>query len=527
MTARVLLSRRYLNQKTWFLFTNQLGRHVRNISRVSSVVTKKYGTSSSQVEKGFAGRRHLRTSSALAGEVLPFKLSDIGEGIAEVTLKEWYVNPGDHVAQFDSICEVQSDKASVTITSKYDGVITKLYYEVEDMARVHQPLVDIEITAETTVDNGDRSPAEDVMAAQQKPQPTQAIDQSLPPPPSRPTQEIIPPQPSPPAPSQPAYQESNVTKRSGKVLTTPAVRKIAKENQIDLSNVPSTGKDGRILKEDVLHYIKQMKTATAAPAAAAPAPEKPAPIPSPVYTPPVFTSDAIPQDRVEEIKGIRKVMAKTMTAALAIPHFGYCDEILLDDLVKLRTQLKPLMESRGVKLSFMPFFIKAASLALHQFPILNSCVDADCTQITYKGAHNIGVAMDTSQGLLVPNVKNVQMKSLYDIAIDLNRMHHQGLSGLLAPNDLSGGTFSLSNIGSIGGTYAKPVLLPPNVGIGAIGRVQVIPRFDKNGEVYKAHIVNVSWSADHRIIEGAVMARFSNVWKSYLENPASMLIDMR
>lgn len=135
--------------------------------------------------------------------------------------------------------------------------------------------------------------------------------------------------------------------------------------------------------------------------------------------------------------------------------------------------------------------------------------------------------MDTQQGLLVPNVKNVQNKSIFDIAMELNRLHELGLSGRLSPEDLTGGTFSLSNIGSLGGTYAKAVIMPPEVAIGAIGRIQVVPRFDKDGNIYKAHVVGVSWSADHRVIEGASMARFSNLWKSYLENPASMLIDLR
>jgi len=175
----------------------------------------------------------------------------------------------------------------------------------------------------------------------------------------------------------------------------------------------------------------------------------------------------------------------------------------------------------------MPMFIKATSMALLHFPILNSSVDLDCENITFKGSHNIGVAMDTQQGLLVPNVKNVQNKSIFDIAVELNRLHQQGLTGKLTPDDLTGGTFTLSNIGSIGGTYAKPVIMPPEVAIGAIGRIQEVPKFDENDNVYKAHIVNISWSADHRVIEGATMARFSNLWKSYLENPASMLMDLR
>ncbi|EDO46141.1 predicted protein, partial [Nematostella vectensis] len=413
---------------------------------------------------------------ALQGKIIPFNLSDIGEGIAEVTIKEWYARPGDKVSQFESICEVQSDKASVTITSRFDGVIKKLYYEVDDIAKVGQPLVDIELSEES--------------------------------------------------PSPPVTAPASSVNKGGKVLTTPAVRKIAMENKIDLSEVPGTGKDGRVLKEDVVLFIHNRRAPPPAP------PPQPAPAISPsapAISPPapVFIPHMALEDRVENIKGIRKAMAKTMTAALNIPHFGYCDEILLNELVDFKKHINPMLEQRGVKLSFMPLFIKAASMALQQFPILNSSVDPECTKITFKAAHNIGLAMDTPQGLVVPNVKNVQLKSVFEIAVELKRLHQLGLKGQLGTEDMTGGTFSLSNIGSIGGTYAKPVVLPPEVAIGALGKIQVLPRFNSNGDVYKAHVMNVSWSADHRIIEGAVMCRFSNLWKSYLENPASMMIDMR
>ncbi|KAM6951840.1 lipoamide acyltransferase component of branched-chain alpha-keto acid dehydrogenase complex, mitochondrial [Aplochiton taeniatus] len=135
--------------------------------------------------------------------------------------------------------------------------------------------------------------------------------------------------------------------------------------------------------------------------------------------------------------------------------------------------------------------------------------------------------MDTSQGLLVPNVKNVQVLSVFDIAVELNRLQSLGAVGQLGTTDLTHGTFTLSNIGSIGGTYAKPVILPPEVAIGALGKIQILPRFNSRGEVVKANIMNISWSADHRIIDGATMCRFSNVMKDYLENPAAMVLDLK
>ncbi|XP_006763173.1 PREDICTED: lipoamide acyltransferase component of branched-chain alpha-keto acid dehydrogenase complex, mitochondrial [Myotis davidii] len=419
--------------------------------------------------------RPLKTTAGQRGQIVQFKLSDIGEGIREVTVKEWFVKEGDTVSQFDSICEVQSDKASVTITSRYDGVIKKLYYNLEDTAYVGKPLVDIETEAL-------KDSEEDVVET--------------------------------PAVSHDEHTHQEI--KGHKTLATPAVRRLAMENNIKLSEVVGSGKDGRILKEDILNFLEKQTGAILPPSPKAeimPPPPKPKdkPLPTPVAKPVIFTG----QDRTEPITGFRKAMVKTMTAALKIPHFGYCDEVDLTELVKLREELKPVASARGIKLSFMPFFMKAASLGLLQFPILNASVDESCQKVTYKASHNIGVAMDTEQGLIVPNVKNVQA------------LRKLGSSGQLSTADLTGGTFTLSNIGSIGGTYAKAVILPPEVAIGALGSIKALPRFNQKGDVYKAQIMNVSWSADHRVIDGATMSRFSNLWKSYLENPASMLLDLK
>jgi len=232
-------------------------------------------------------------------------------------------------------------------------------------------------------------------------------------------------------------------------------------------------------------------------------------------------------DKTEPIKGITKAMMKTMSEALTIPHFGYCDEIDVGKMVTLRNELKSTAAERGIKLSYMPFIIKACSMALTQYPILNSQLDVSKETITYKADHNIGLAMDTAQGLLVPNIKRVQDLSVFEIASELNRIHALGLAGKLGGAELNGGTFALSNIGSIGGTYAKPVILPPQVAIGALGKVQTLPRFDAAGQVVKAEVINVSWSADHRVLDGATVARFSNLMKDYIEHPAKMVLDLR
>ncbi|EFA11496.1 lipoamide acyltransferase component of branched-chain alpha-keto acid dehydrogenase complex, mitochondrial [Tribolium castaneum] len=406
--------------------------------------------------------KNFHSCASYAAQV-SFKLSDIGEGIREVTVKEWFVKVGDKVSQFDEICEVQSDKASVTITSRYDGVIKKLHYKIDEIASVGKPLVDIET-------EGDEPSAAPTPEEESKP----------------PVEEIKISEPTDPQPT-------------AEILCIPSVRRLAKEHKVNLWEVTGTGKSGRILKEDVLKYLQ-----------AGPAPAK-----APAR-----------QARTEPIKGFQKAMVKTMSDALKIPHFVYSDEIAVTQLSQLRQTLKKLPETQDLKLSFMPFFIKAASNALQRFPVLNASLDENCENVTYKSEHNIGVAMDTKVGLAVPVIKNVETLSIIEISNELNRLIKSGRSGSFSPQDLAGGTFTISNIGAIGGTYMKPVIMPPHVAIVALGASQVVPRFDDAGNVVPVEVLNLSGAADHRIIDGATMARFVQTLKRQIENPYLLFLNL-
>lgn len=304
---------------------------------------------------------------------------------------------------------------------------------------------------------------------------------------------------------------------------------MAQQYNIDLGEIQGTGKEGRVLKEDIINYIegeKGTQTSTSKPASP-PCPVKAKPqtaSPPPPPPRPIVPGEG---DKTVPFTGFTKAMTKSMSRALQIPHFSYKDEIDMTELVTLRKRVKKEAESQEVKLSYMPFMVKAASLALSEYPILNSSVDTEKETILYKSSHNIGVAMDTPIGLIVPNIKGVQNLSVVEVARELNRLQSLASMGKLAESDLKDGTFTLSNIGTIGGTYASPVIMPPEVAIGALGRIQVLPRFDYEGNVVKASIMNISWSADHRVIDGATMARFGNKWKNFLENPASMVLYMK
>lgn len=436
--------------------------------------------------------KFFRTSAVLLKSV-QFKLSDIGEGIREVTVREWSVKVGDVVSQFDNICSVESDKATVTITSRYDGTISKLYYQVGEVALVGKPLVDIDVK-DVDVPIGDS-----VSVNSEKSQ----LEKS--------------PVSSPPSSSETNVLKSteNVSSRidldpsySNKTLTTPAVRRIAKENNILLSNVIPTGKNGRVLKEDILRHLTENIEG------------KDGKVVS------VEESVNKQKERSIKIEGVKKVMVRTMTKSHSIPSFGYCDEIDMSKLVTMKNEVKEFAKSKNINITYMPFFIKALSKALIEYPILNACVDEDCENIIMKASHNVGVAMDTKDGLIVPNIKNVEKLSIPEITSELNRLLKAGRESSLSPSDMSGGTITISNIGIIGGTYVRPLILPPEVCIVGLGKTRLVPAISENGDVTKVYQMAASWTADHRIIDGATMARFSNLWKIYLENPNYLLLDL-
>merc|ERR1711865_1307220 len=406
----------------------------------------------------FAAARGLCSSG---GVVKPFNLADIGEGIAEVEVLQWYVNEGDEVSMFDKICEVQSDKATVDISSKYDGVITTIHYETGDMAAVGAPLIDIRL-AEGEDDEEESAPAQSSTPA------------------------------AAPAAAAAAAPAAAAPVPSGKhkALAVPAVRRIAMENGIDITTVPGSGKDGRVMKQDILAFV-------------------------------AGGTETVP------LRGFARAMAKSMQSSLQIPHLMYADEVCADAMIACRGRFKKHAEARGVKLTYMPLMIKAASLAISDYPLVNSVINSDLTEVTIHHSHNVGFAVATPTGLVVPNIKDCQTKSIWDIAHEMNELIEAARNNALDASTMSGTTFTLSNIGTIGGTYTSPIINPPQVAIGAIGKLQKLPRYDEDGAVVPQTIFNISWSGDHRVIDGSTIALFGNQWKAYVEDPELMMLSMR
>ena len=445
-------------------------------------------------------RRAFHRSSRL-DVVKPFLLADIGEGITECQLIQWFVQPGARVEHFDKLCEVQSDKASVEITSPFDGVIKKLYYEPDDMAVTGRPLVDIDMDgdeaeaeaeklgeAETSADKGENTKGN-----------TGSHDTE----------------------SRPAERRRNGNgKDDFSSLATPAVRHLMKELNVNITDIEGTGRDGRVTKEDVHRFVSQQtqqqsevessSTASASTSAS------------------TSTPSTATQDQKLPLTPVQTQMFKVMTKSLSIPHFLYSCSADMSSVTSTRKKLNALKMTE--KLTHLPFIIKATSLALQQHPLLNSALDTSDPKkpsLTYRSSHNFGVAVDTASGLLVPVIRDVQNLSIAQIAQQLKALSEKARNGKLAPGDFSGASFTISNIGSVGGGVVAPIISEPQVAILGVGRSKVVPAFDENDQLVRREELVLSWSADHRVVDGAECARCAEKVKGLLEEPTAMLLEMR
>ena len=488
------------------------------------------------------------SSTDTTGMSKPFLLADIGEGIAEVELLRWFVEEGQVVSEFDPVCEVQSDKATVEITSRYEGKVQKLAYSSSgSMIKVGEPILWIlEKEGEEQEKHAQQDHFRDTFEA--KASATATETSSLPLEENHSTilqtakdttfleelesfSKLKKQVPSVGAANVQTVVGDTFSTESNKVLTSPAVRKIARDHALDLSTIAGTGPGGRILKGDVLAVLQDTSIATIAENEIRENSEE-------------RNDPLLGEHTVVPLRGYNRIMADTMTASLKIPHMVYSDEINLNRFVKYKMEQQQLdhhnhHEDDSKKLLFLPLAIKAASKALERYPWLNASFDDDKYEATLWKDHNIGIAMDTPRGLIVPVIKQCQDKSLPELAEELKHLKAavaEGVGGLAA-SDLKGATFTLSNVGAIGGggTYMSPIVTPPQVAIGALGQIRRLPRYvtlsstdpAQSQTIEEAHICAVSWAADHRVVDGATVARFHKSFKEYMEDPIKLLLDLR
>jgi pyruvate dehydrogenase E2 component (dihydrolipoamide acetyltransferase)/2-oxoisovalerate dehydrogenase E2 component (dihydrolipoyl transacylase) len=418
---------------------------------------------------------------------MEFRLPEIGEGVYEAELVSWLVKPGDPVKRGQNIMEVLTDKATMEIPSPFTGTVGSLQAEPGQSIKVGQVVLSY-------------------TAAGQKEEP--AVSAAAPPA-EAPLQETVPARKatvvavSGAGGNGPVFSET----RSGlPVQAAPSVRYLAHKLGIDLARVRGTGPGGRILVGDLTPYLSRPQ-----PSAGQATPE-----PRPDY--------GTPGARIK-LQGIRRKIADHMVLSKrTIPHYSYVDECDVTEMVRLRDGVREAYQQAGVKLTYLAFIVKAVTAALKDVPIMNATLDEAQGQIVLHDRYHIGVAVATPAGLIVPVIHDADRKELGQVAQEIERLSTQARAGKVKLDDLRGGTFTVTSVGNIGGLFSSPVINHPEVGILGVGKIVRRPVFDDHGQVKPADMVYLSFSFDHRVIDGAVGAAFGNAVVKRLQNPAALLL---
>ncbi|KQX49020.1 MULTISPECIES: dihydrolipoamide acetyltransferase family protein [unclassified Paenibacillus] len=441
-----------------------------------------------------------------------YKFPELGEGIHEGEIVKLLVKAGDTVTDESILMEVQNDKAVVEVPCPVEGKVVSVAVKEGQVCNIGELVMTIEVTGELPAESMHHK-TDSHAATAAAAVPTAAPAAAAPAPTAAPAVAA----PAAAAPSAGAGRE---------VLATPSVRKLAREQGITLAEVTPTGKHGRVTREDVLGFNTD-DGAAAAPEAAEPAASS---VAAGGTTPSsVAAQQVVVGDRVEErvpFKGIRKIIANAMVKSVyTAPHVTLMDEIDVSALVALRERTKPLAEKKGVKLTYLPFIVKALVAACRQFPALNAMIDEEKQEIVYKKYYNIGIATDTDNGLLVPVIHDADRKNIWSIASSIKDLAVRGREGKLAPNEMKGGTISITNIGSVGGMFFTPVINFPEVAILGAGRITEKPVV-KNGQIVAASVMALSLSFDHRIVDGATAQSFLNYIKQLLADPELLVLEV-
>ena len=425
-----------------------------------------------------------------------FKLPDIGEGIHEGEIVKWFVKPNDEVNEDDVLAEVQNDKAVVEIPSPVKGKVLELKVEEGTVATVGQTIITFDAPGyEDLQFKGDESG--EAKAEEAEKQETDA-----------------------PAEAAEANEQADADPNK-RVIAMPSVRKYAREKGVDIVNVSGSGKNGRVLKEDIDSFLNG---GTAGDAKAAQAEEKAEPAAQQPAAAVQVPEGEFPETR-EKMSGIRKAIAKAMVNSKhTAPHVTLMDEVDVTNLVAHRKQFKQVAADQGIKLTYLPYVVKALTSALKKYPVLNTSIDDNTDEVIQKHYYNIGIAADTDKGLLVPVVKNADRKAVFEISNEINELATKAREGKLAPAEMKGASCTITNIGSAGGQWFTPVINHPEVAILGIGRIAE-KAVVRDGEIVAAPVLALSLSFDHRMIDGATAQNALNHIKRLLNDPQLILME--
>jgi pyruvate dehydrogenase E2 component (dihydrolipoamide acetyltransferase) len=443
-----------------------------------------------------------------------FKLPDIGEGVAEGEIVNWLVNAGDDVAENQEMVEVMTDKATVTIGAPKAGKVTELKYKVGDTVPVGQVLIVFETGGAASEASAPAAPpaappapaaapaaAPDASAKFEGPAASAAGD----------IRETLP------GISTSASTAKSNDYYADKPLAAPATRKLARELGVDLRTVEPSGSAGRVTREDV------ERRANGAPApAAAPAPEA---APAAAKAPAAPPSRQAADER-QPIRGLRKRIFENMARSKhTAAHFHYIDEVDVAAITALKDRAKPYAEKAGVKLTFLPFLVKAVVAALKRHPRLNSNIDEAAMELVLRKTYDIGIATSTEAGLMVPVVRGCDRLSILEIASEIDRVARAARDGKSQKEDLGGSSFTITSLGKLGGLMAPPIINYPEVGIMGVHAIKKKPVV-RGDQIVIGEVMNLSFSFDHRIIDGDVGANFAQEIISYLQEPDRLVVEM-
>ncbi len=414
-----------------------------------------------------------------------FVLPDLGEGIAEAEIRKWLVKAGDVIEEHQAVVEVETDKAVVEVPSPKKGTVLKISKEEGEMAKVGEVLI---VLGEAGEKIEVPQPKTEIPSPEERPRSVSVVG-VLP----EEEEEVKPKAAARPAAPAPA---GAAAPKEGVVLATPAVRAFARDQGVVLEGIRGTGPGGSIRQEDVLR-AKQASKAGA------------------------------PEGAVERIaiRGVRKTIARNLVFAQKTTAFvTEMAEADITDLWNLREREKKQLQDKGVHLTLMPFFMKAVQHTLMEFPAFNASVDEEREEIIVKRYYNIGVAVDTPEGLIVPVVRDIEKKTVRELAVELQEFSQLARDRKIKLEDLKGSSFTITNYGTYGATFATPIINYPDVAILGTGKTSDKP-WVKDGKITARKILPLSLTFDHRVNDGAGAAKFLTRLVDYLEDPASVFIE--
>lgn len=418
--------------------------------------------------------------------MLEFRFPDIGEGIAEGVILKWFVEVGQEVKEGDSLFLVETDKVNAEIPSPTSGKILARFGDVGETINVGDVVV--------TIDDGSGAEAKGESQTEPVEEDNAAVVGAL-----ETSSNVLA--------SSTEHSVESTTDQKRKVLATPAARKLAKDLGVDITTITGTGPVGRVMKEDIRQAAEKTVAAVE---------------PSPV-------SAAAPAfETIEEriaLTTLGKTVAKNMALSKQeIPHAAVMDEFDVTELVKFRRETKELAKQEGSKLTYMPFIIKAVTLTLKEFPLFNASFAGETNEIILKKYYNIGIAVDTPDGLLVPVIKNADQKGLLELGKEVQTLAEKARERTLSLDEIQGGTFTLTNYGAVGALSGMPVIKHPEAAILGIGSITKKPVVNDQDEIVIRNILPITLAFDHRFIDGGNAGRFIRRLKGYLEQPLLLLL---